>query len=492
MRGRWQRWQQKATLATVMLTMIASCTPSSTEAPTRTHAISSEARPLSDLPGGAEAPPGMLTLWADYEAAGADEVPLYLVNRTGDPIELPAEDGDPYVKLEARTDDGQWHRAQRHVFSSCGLSYQPVVLAPGEFLRLRQWFPTEGEPAQVRYAIHGDLELTSNPGIGHIDPKELEAARLDALSAKSADVAALEEILEAHVGSADWEDQSAIDTALRRLGALGGEDAAALLERFLDRSEVDANAYSRAIDALNDADPVRLAEYLRHRLAEPPGRRRDRVVDELPFAPRLASEPLLRDLIAIARDPSAPEVPRVLDYLAGFRREEIAALLLEVQKDSRYPVETRIRARYDHEQWYGDEGVSLRLRAPGSWSDGHPRPVRMSIELENGSDHVLRFSYDDPSELVSLYLSLPHGRDQTFLPPRAGVRWFQPTRTTGAITVVLRPGERHTLSMAVGDYFEIPPAPPDGLTVWASVKIPGEQAVARLAGGGAGINPVER
>jgi hypothetical protein len=132
------------------------------------------------------------------------------------------------------------------------------------------------------------------------------------------------------------------------------------------------------------------------------------------------------------------------------------------------------------------------LQTPGSWSDGHPRPVRMSIELENTSDHVLRFGYDDPSEIVSLYLSVPKGRDQTFLPPRAGVRWFEPTgttRTTEAKTVVLRPGERHTLSMAVGDYFEIPPAPAGGLTVWASVEIPGEHVVAQLAGGGAGINP---
>ena len=116
----------------------------------------------------------------------------------------------------------------------------------------------------------------------------------------------------------------------------------------------------------------------------------------------------------------------------------------------------------------------------------------MSIELENSSDHVLRFGYDEPSEIVSLYLSVRKGRDQTFLPPRAGVRWFEPTGTTGATkatNVVLRPGEQHALSMAVGDYFEIPPAPPDGLNVWASVKIPGEHVVAQLGGGGAGINP---
>lgn len=481
MHGRWQRW-----VLVAAVTM--GCAASSTETPTRTHAVSSGTRPISDLPDGVEAASGVLTLWADYAAAGADEIPLYLVNRTGDPIELPAEDGDPYVKLEARIDDGRWHRAQRHVFSDCGLSYQPIVLAPGEFLRLRQWFPSRGEPAQVRYAIHGDLELSSNVGAGHIDLEELEVARLDALSAKSGDVAALAEILDAHIGSTHWEGQSAVDTALRRLGELGGDDAAALLERVLDRTDVDANAYSRAIGALHDADPARLAEYIRGRLAEPSGRQRDRVVDELPFVPRLASEPLLRDLIAIARDPSAPEVPRVLDYLAGYRREELAELLVAVQNDSRYPVETRIRARYDHEQWYGDEKVSLRLQAPGSWSDGHPRPVRMSIELENTSDHVLRFEYEDPSEIVSLYLSMPKGRDQTFLPPRSGARWFA-TRTTAATKVVLRPGERHTLTMAVGDYFEIPPAPPGGLTVWASVKLPGEHDVAQLAGGGAGINP---
>lgn len=455
----------------------------------RTHAVSAGTHPISDLPGGVEAPAGVITLWADYEAAGADEVPIYLVNRTADPIELPAEDGDPYVELEARTDDDRWRRAQRHVFSDCGLSYQPIVLAPGEFLRLRQWFPSEGEPAEVRYAIHGDLELSSNVGAGHIDRKELEAARLDALSAKSGDVAALAEILDAHAGSTDWEGQSAVDTALRRLGELGGDDAAALLERFLDRADVDANAYSRAINALHDADPVRLAEYVRRHLAEPSGRLRDRVVDELPFLPRLASEPLLQDLIAIARDPSAPEVPRVLDYLAAHRRKEFAELLVAVENDSRYPVQTRIRARYDHEQWHGDERVTLRLQTPGSWSDGHPRPVQMRIELENTSDHVLRFGYDDPSEIISLYLSVSKGRDQTFLSPRAGVRWFEPKGTTKATKVVLQPGERHALSMAVGDYFELPPASSGGLNVWASVKLPGEHVVAQLAGGGAGINP---
>lgn len=135
----WTQW------AWVVLLTAAGCTAPSTDAPTQTHAVSVGTRSISTLPSGVEAPAGVLSLWADHAAASNDEIPLYLVNRTDAPIELPAEDGDPYVKLEARTADGRWHRAQRHVFSSCGLSYQPIGLG-------RRWCygPGSSTPCRLR------------------------------------------------------------------------------------------------------------------------------------------------------------------------------------------------------------------------------------------------------------------------------------------------------------------------------------------------------
>ncbi len=64
--------------------------------------------PLSALPDGVVAPPGKLTLFADYgnlskealspepsaETGSHRRITLYIVNRTGKPVNLPAQDGD--------------------------------------------------------------------------------------------------------------------------------------------------------------------------------------------------------------------------------------------------------------------------------------------------------------------------------------------------------------------------------------------------------------
>src|SRR5258708_1073165 len=56
--------------------------------------------PNASLPRHIPAPQGVLTLFADYPAAGQLGIPLYLVNRTSSAVSFPAQDGDIYLKLE--------------------------------------------------------------------------------------------------------------------------------------------------------------------------------------------------------------------------------------------------------------------------------------------------------------------------------------------------------------------------------------------------------
>ena len=49
--------------------------------------------------------------------------PVYLINAGTNDVDLGAQDGDVYLKLEVMDAQGRWVRAQPHAFSWCGNSY---------------------------------------------------------------------------------------------------------------------------------------------------------------------------------------------------------------------------------------------------------------------------------------------------------------------------------------------------------------------------------
>src|SRR6185503_7126171 len=96
-----------------LLPLLAPSCRSSPALPPAAH-VDGDARPIAELPVGVSAPEGQLTLHADYASARDQRVTVYLINRTGRTIDLPNQDGDPYLKLEAQTGSaGPWERAQR-------------------------------------------------------------------------------------------------------------------------------------------------------------------------------------------------------------------------------------------------------------------------------------------------------------------------------------------------------------------------------------------
>jgi hypothetical protein len=141
--------------------------------------------PNLHLPGHVSAPMGSLTLYADFDRAGPDRVPLYLVNRTAEPVAIPVQDGDLGAKLEFLDETHAWVRAQNHQYSWCGNSYYHFWLPPGHHVILDGYLPREGTPATVRYRTVLHVPLTSNPGPGRYHVEDRLAASRDKVAVQS-------------------------------------------------------------------------------------------------------------------------------------------------------------------------------------------------------------------------------------------------------------------------------------------------------------------
>lgn len=171
------------------------------------QSILRHALPIADLPAHIDAPDGQLTLYADFKDIEGESITIYLVNRTEHRIGFSAQDGNPYLKLEAVDVNGNWERAQPHYHSWCGNSYMhSPSLRPGEFFKTQGWYPSEGTSTTVRYRIFSDsaaildddasenetwmrhdreklpIFLVSNSGSGKIVPAAIDGARTDGLA----------------------------------------------------------------------------------------------------------------------------------------------------------------------------------------------------------------------------------------------------------------------------------------------------------------------
>jgi hypothetical protein len=150
---------------------------------------------LDCMPSPSMLPEGELSIWADFGDVRDGWVPVYVVNRTKKPVKLPAQDGDIYLKLFAKSADGDWERAQIHIWSDCGNSYYfTPEIPPGHFVVTRGHYPKEGEERRVRYRLQGKLDAVSNEGPGRVSPKMIEASRMDPMALTDGDFTRLSEV----------------------------------------------------------------------------------------------------------------------------------------------------------------------------------------------------------------------------------------------------------------------------------------------------------
>ncbi|MCA9605159.1 MAG: hypothetical protein KC619_06175 [Myxococcales bacterium] len=439
-------------------------------------------RPHADLSSRVQAhsPRRRFTIWADHERPTAEgRIPIYLVNRTRQPVRLASQDHDPNLRQEVQRPDGTWVRAQVHRFPSCGNTLASFTIPPGQYAVVHGIVPAEGPEAQIRFRLYmQSSEMVTEAFRGRFDPEQVTLAEVDALSMRTADVAGLERAL---FGGVDppW---GATDAAFRRAEELPADDVTPLLVRALRAPSRDDAFFRGAVRALRAVNPSALSEHLAMLLREGPSRSRTLVLRDMgAYWP--ARGALADDLMDLLR-PEEPELALLLPAVGNLHSPAARARLEQVRDDARFPPAARREARFQLEERFGAELVSIRTDVWGTWSDGHPPPVRMEVEVSNTTDGELVFRYSRPTDIMGLYVSRQTEAGRSYWAPRRGVRWF--TRPENdAREVRLAPGESHTIAVDVLDYFDLP-AGTEG-TVWVSVRLPAHGDLAQL-GGGSGIH----
>ena len=145
---------------------------------------------ITTLPAQVKFDPGAVSLFADFSNQTKNgTVPVYLINGTGAPLQLAAQDGDIYLKLEAQNEDGKWVRVQPHRYSWCGNSYfSPPAVPAKHFHLVRGYQPTKGKESKVRYTLYGQtFKVSSNVGTGLVCPEAAKLASRDAMSVREGD-----------------------------------------------------------------------------------------------------------------------------------------------------------------------------------------------------------------------------------------------------------------------------------------------------------------
>lgn len=228
-------------------------------------------KPVSSLPARVAAPLGQLTLFADFDDVAGQSVRLYLINRTGLRIGFSSQNGDPFIKMEFKNDDGEWERAQPHTFSWCGNSYLITPsLRPEEYYAVGGYFPSEGEVRSVRYRMYQEhafllkndtqsdffmimdkleqlpLDLMSNVGTGRVRLEDVGAARRDRLAARFGTFATVREM--ALGPTALTPERKPSSSAVEALARFPTEQSFELLRGFLgDANHVVAGAAMRGL-----------------------------------------------------------------------------------------------------------------------------------------------------------------------------------------------------------------------------------------------------
>jgi hypothetical protein len=283
-----------------------------------------------------------LTLFAVYSDADENGIALYLVNRTNQPVLIPAQDTDVYAKLEIQHDDGSWHRAQPYQYSWCGNSYWTLQLAPGEFYLWRSVHHREGAEYPIRYSLYNDVRLSSNVAAGRVPMEQIEAAQNDVMAIRSGDIRLIERVLfDDSAATNESDTRNRTGAALSRLAQIPAADSVPILERFLANDSVDQRYWVQAIRVLYDVDPQHWAMFAKPIIAGGASPLRTRLLMvsqwQVKSIPDLEFVELL---FQQALDPATPDLSELCGMLASLEapeyRQRVRQLLTSIQADDRY------------------------------------------------------------------------------------------------------------------------------------------------------------
>ncbi len=385
----------------------------------------SRPKPVDELPQVVQAPDGKVTLYADYGDIWQGRVVLYLVNRTEETVNFPAQDSDLYIKQETRDGEGRWCRAQTHVYSFCNQSYSPVAVGPDEFIMVLGWLPEAGEEKEIRYKVYSEAEVISNIGKGRVDPRAIKAARYDEMSMAKADLGLIKEVLfeDVHLGERNggWAERQPVNimdardvpppgqtlewarmNAMHRLESLSREESLPILQRLIALPDLTEGLAIESARILADSAPDVCRGFFKKVLTKGPPAVRTSLLERPFIFRRCADEELVSFLMKQLKDPQAPDLRLVMSALPMLessisRRDEIKDLLREVQNSEKYPADLREAARYEREKAFGDLVLGLGLDRIDRDELERGNPVPFEILLQNTSEQTLTFRYSGRS-----------------------------------------------------------------------------------------------
>jgi len=459
----------------------------------------SDPQPVSQLPRHIEAPTGEISLVADYNDIAPNKVVVYLANRTMEPLRMPAQDSDVYMKLETPGPDGKWVRAQTHRFSGCGNSYHSIVVLPGQFRKLPGWYPANGQKKKVRFRIYRREgltiskslgphdELISNIGSLPVSDEIVVMSRYDSMALRLADLDTLEAFLFKKVKLPDKDWKYDLNYALDRLSEFKQPRAVEMIERFLADDSLDEYQFQQSIASLSKIAPARMAAYAVSLIKEKSNERRSWMIKRLTNLNDKHSKEIDPLLIELARNPETKDLDGMLQFMASREVGQARQLLLDIQADNRYPETTRAKAGWLLAWTYSDESVELEFKFvnydPGR---GLQPPGHISVTITNKAVGPLSFSYRNPDDILALYLQAD---SKTYRLRRK--KKITPDSSESATDVKLSPAKKHSLEVMLLSDYQLPDLDAKALeysTLYMTFEKPGAGQIPVLSKYGLGLN----
>lgn len=445
-----------------------------------------DSKPLSALPKYIAYRKGRISLFADFRHATDRKIDLYVINDTPRGYDLPHQDGDIYIKQEAKVAKGKWKRIQGHQYSGCGNSYfSRRPLCSGTFFKqTHSYFPSLGKEKRRRYPtrfkIYSRLGLLSNQGSMRADPdvlgKIIRGLRGDMFSIRQGDTEAYRELLLSPnaTGRVRYLREMKRHIALRKLAEVSSKVALPLLKPLRSASWLDWDTFRLLYLALLKHDRKQTVAELTALLQGPSTKRRRFLEGYWVLLKELPRKTVISWLHHRAKD---PKNPRHLEYLRMLTQTKARSLLPffdQVMHDPAYAPDVRLSLRNLVHQVFGKKLIAVFFQISPKYGYKHRRgtPLPAVFALKNITRRTLRFSYSRPSDILAVDLY----QSSKFLIPKKLDPAFTKPDPRKLRHVTLAPGKLHFVHLkdllagfTLPQRFATPNQP---ITVYLSVRLP--------------------
>lgn len=417
----------------------------------------------------------------EFELDGPEDsiVVIFLINDTDEEIVLPSQDGDVYLKQEAKI-DGEWRRVQPHRYSWCGNSYIPVHILPKRYRVFPDVYhgwapPVEGDPNDefkllpVRYRFYGGsyTDLVTNELTRPVSLRLAKIAETDAMAIETGTPEFLAPIA---TGERVIESVDHMDPRMRAIHLLGEfpdspiakETIIKLLNEPLRKADSQTpEEFSKTVFYFKETvytaskvlSPEKFFEILKFQL-ESPIPEKGLVLRQLSKIPGFEAQQI-EILDSYLDSPNNPLFVDALRLRCGFWSDsECRAELKSVFEDDSVPKNLRNKVRKIYYDRFPNDTVMI-------WTKYSFDTALQNVSIENISEEPIRLEYSHVYDLIASQIEIDWGSGD-FVPYRSDFEEVVNRERHEKRAVVIQPEERLELGeVNIWRYHQIPESLPD-------------------------------